>query len=244
MTSSFQSLRAALAHMTVMPTIVIFALVAATFPSSALYAQPAPQDSEAANVANDPDVLGAERLFSAWIEGQIAYRGIPGVAVGVVSDQQLVWAKGFGFADIKAKLPMTPTTKFRMASHSKLFTAIAIMQLREEGKLGLDDPVSKYLPWFKAKRAADDDGTITVEQLLSHSSGMQREAGDHWTSYEFPTIDELRQLYPERQAPFAPSVRWKYSNLAYAIAGILTEQVTGKSWAEYVDLNIFKPLGM
>jgi CubicO group peptidase (beta-lactamase class C family) len=61
----------------------------------------------AASVASDPDVLGAERLFSAWIEGQIAYRGIPGVAVGVVSDQDLVWSKGFGFADIKAKVPMT-----------------------------------------------------------------------------------------------------------------------------------------
>ena len=99
-----------------------------------------------AQVASDPDVLGAERLFSAWMDGQIAYRGLPGIVVGVVSDQQLVWAKGFGYADLKAKIPMAPETKFRMASHSKLFTAIAIMQLREEGKLRLDDPVEKYLP--------------------------------------------------------------------------------------------------
>ena len=77
--------------------------------------------------------------------------------VGVVSDQELVWGKGFGFADTNAKLPMTPTTKFRMASHSKLFTAIAIMQLREEGKLRLDDPVAKYLTWFRAKPAGNDD---------------------------------------------------------------------------------------
>src|SRR5690242_10919721 len=198
----------------------------------------------ASRIADDPDVLGAERLFSAWIEGQIAYRGLPGIAVGVVSDQDLVWTKGFGYADVSAKVPMTATTKFRMASHSKLFAATAIMQLREEGKLRLDDPVVNYLPWFKAKSAGEDDGTITIEQLLSHSSGMQREAGDHWTSYQFPTSDELRRLYSERQAAFAPSVRWKYSNLAYAIVGMLTEQVTGKSWAEYVDLNIFKPLGM
>ena len=95
----------------------------------------------ASRIADDPDVLGAERLFSAWIEGQIAYRGLPGIAVGVVSDQELVWTKGFGYADVNAKVPMTPTTKFRMASHSKLFAATAIMQLREEGKLRLDDPV-------------------------------------------------------------------------------------------------------
>jgi D-alanyl-D-alanine carboxypeptidase len=198
----------------------------------------------AASVAGDSDVLGAERLFSAWIEGQIAYRGIPGVAVGVVSDQDLVWSKGFGFADIKAKAPMTATTKFRMASNSKLFTAIAIMQLREEGKLGLDDPVARYLPWFKAKPAGDDDGPITIEQLLSHSSGLQREAGDHWVSYKFPSADELQRLYADRQAAFAPSVRWKYSNLAYAVAGLVVEKVSGEKWADYVERNIFKPLDM
>ena len=195
-------------------------------------------------VASDPDVLGAERLFSAWMEGQIAYRGLPGIVVGVVSDQELVWAKGFGFAEVNAKLPMTPTTKFRMASHSKLFTAIGIMQLREDGKLRLDDPVVKYLTWFKAKPAGDDDGPITIEQLLSHSSGLQREAGDHWTSFEFPTADELRLLYADRQAAFAPSVRWKYSNLAYAVAGMIIEQVSGERWSDYVDRNIFQPLGM
>src|SRR5262249_43722844 len=153
--------------------------------------------------------------------GQIAYRGLPGIAVGVVNDQDLVWATGFGFADLKAKVPMTAATRFRMASHSKLFTAIAIMQLREDGKLRLDDPVDKYLPWFKARPAGDDDGTVTIEQLLSHSSGLQREAGDHWVSYNFPTEDELRRLYSSRQAAFAPSVRWKYSNLAYSIAGLV-----------------------
>src|ERR1700678_3693921 len=96
-----------------------------------LHAEPVAASGNATTVAADPDVLGEERLFSAWMEGQIAYRGLPGIEVGVVSDQQLVWSKGFGFANIKAKLPMTATTRFRMASNSKLFTAIAIMQLRE-----------------------------------------------------------------------------------------------------------------
>src|SRR5437867_12707340 len=123
--------------------IAVFAFTcAAAMPGSA--STPAGQPATAhEGVADDPDVLGAERLFSAWMEGQIAYRGLPGIVVGVVSDQEVVWARGFGFADINAKLPMTATTKFRMASHSKLFTAIAIMQLREEGKVRLDDPVAK-----------------------------------------------------------------------------------------------------
>ncbi len=139
---------------------------------------------------------------------------------------------------------MSATTKFRMASNSKLFTAIAIMQLREQGKLGLDDPVEKYLPWFKPKPAGDDDGPITIEQLLSHSSGLQREAGDHWVSYQFPTEDELRRLFADRHAAFPPSVRWKYSNLAYSIAGMVVEKVSGEKWADYVQQNIFNPLGM
>ncbi|MEP7384776.1 MAG: serine hydrolase domain-containing protein, partial [Gemmatimonadota bacterium] len=195
-------------------------------------------------VATDPDVLAATRLFSAWLEGQIAYRGLPGISVGVVSDQELVWAKGFGFANVKDKIPMTPATKFRMASHSKLFTATSIMQLREQGKLRLDDPVSKHLPWFKVKPAGDDDGEITIEQLLSHSSGLPREAGDHWTTHEFPTGEEIKRLIADRQAPFPPATRWKYSNLAYTIAGMVVEQLSGMTWADYVQKNIYTPLGM
>lgn len=194
--------------------------------------------------ATNPDVLGAERLFSAWIEGQIAYRGLPGLVVGVVADQELIWSVGFGYADTQAKRPMTPATKFRMASHSKLFTATAIMQLREQGKLRLDDPVSKYLPWFAVKPALADDPPITIEELLTHSSGLPREAGPHWTTYEFPTQDELRRLITERQAAFSPEVRWKYSNLAYSLAGMVVETASGEKWADYVQRHIYGPLGM
>lgn len=197
-----------------------------------------------AAVADAPDVQAAERLFSAWLDSQIAYRGLPGVAVGVVSDQKLVWAKGFGFADVAARRPMTAQTKFRIASNSKLFTAIAIMQLREAGKIRLDDPVVQYLPWFKAAPAGDDDGPITIEQLLSHSAGLQREVGDHWSSYKFPTREELQRLYADRHAAFAPAQRWKYSNLGFAIAGLVVEKVSGQSFASYIQANILDPLEM
>ncbi|MCC6316560.1 MAG: beta-lactamase family protein [Gemmatimonadaceae bacterium] len=214
--------------------VLVGGMVAAT-PASA---------QSSSTIASDPDVLGAARLFSAWLEGQIAYKGLPGVAVGVVADQDLVWSKGFGWADVKNRVPMTPATKFRMASHSKLFTATAIMQLREQGKVRLDDPVSKHLPWFHVKPAGDDDGPITVEQLLSHSSGLPREAGDHWSSNNFPTGEQVKQLIGDRQASFAPSVRWKYSNLAYTIAGMVVEAASGQTWAGYLQSNVFDPLGM
>jgi CubicO group peptidase (beta-lactamase class C family) len=110
------------------------------------------QGQAAKDPATDPEVLGAERLFSAWAEGQLAYHGYPGMTVGVVSGERLVWSRGFGLADVAGRVPMTAQTKFRMASHSKLFTATAIMQLREQGKLHLDDPVAKHLPGSRCRR--------------------------------------------------------------------------------------------
>jgi len=202
------------------------------------------QGQAAKDPATDPEVLGAERLFSAWAEGQLAYHGYPGMTVGVVSGERLVWSRGFGLADVAGHVPMTAQTKFRMASHSKLFTATAIMQLREQGKLHLDDPVAKHLPWFKVQASETDDPPITIEELLTHSSGLPREAADHWTSLEFPTREELKSLMPKRRAAFPPETRWKYSNLAYTLAGMIVEQVSGQTWADYVTQHIFQPLGM
>ena len=220
-------------------TSVTLLMISSAASAVDLCAQPRSQP-----VSSNAEVLGAQRLFSAWMEGQRAYKGIPGVVVGVVSDQALVWTQGFGYADVENKVPMTAEVKFRMASHSKLFTATAIMQLREQNKVRLDDRVEQHLPWFKVKPSGDDDGPITIEQLLSHASGLQREAGDHWVSYEFPTADQVRALTPLREAAFAPQVRWKYSNLAYTYAGMIVEALSGEPWATYVKRNIFDPLGM
>jgi len=195
-------------------------------------------------VATAPEVEAQIELFSNWLEGQIEIRGLPGIVVGVVSGDDLVWARGFGHADVEANRVMATNTRFRMASHSKLFTATAIMQLREEGKLRLDDPVVEYLPWFTYQSASDDDPPITIEHLLTHSSGLPREASSHWTDFDFPSAEEVRALMPDRVAPFSPEVRWKYSNLAYSIAGLVIEEVSGLSWAEYLQQHIFDPLGM
>lgn len=226
------------------------ALLAGVLSTAALFATPAPSSAQsstapsAQQVASDPEVQAQIGLFSAWMEGQIEIRGLPGVVVGVVSGDDLVWAEAFGHADIAEDRPMEIDTRFRMASHSKLFTATAIMQLREEGKLRLDDPVADYLPWFTFQGAAPEDPPVTIEHLLTHSSGLPREARAHWTDFDFPTAEEIRELMPDRRAPFSPEVRWKYSNLAYTIAGMVVEEVSGMSWADYVQANIFDPLGM
>lgn len=197
-----------------------------------------------AGVADHPDVTAAERLFESWIRGQMAYRGLPGIAVGVVADQELVWAKGFGYADVDKKIPVTPATKFRMASHSKLFAATSVMQLREKGRVRLDDPVSKHLPWFTMRPAEPGDAPVTVEELLTHASGLPREAGPHWSDYNFPDDEGLKKYVAEHQAIYAPQVRFKYSNLAYSLAGKIVEAVSGMKFGDYVQKNIYDPLGM
>lgn len=193
---------------------------------------------------DDPEVKGAERLFESWILGQIAYRNLPGVAVGVVHDQDLVWAKGFGYADVDARTPMTSSTLFRMASHSKLFTATAIMQLRDAGKIHLDDKVSTYLPWFHPQTINADDPEITIEELLTHSSGLPREAGAHWTEMSFPDSEGIQTFINDHSVVYAPEIRFKYSNLAFTIAGMVVEKISGQKWADYVQQHIFDPLGM
>lgn len=223
---------------------IIAAAIAFAAPAAAQSPPSAPPSAPPAISAQTPEIAAGIRLFSAWMDAQLAYRGLPGVAVGVVHDQQLVWAQGFGLADVASKRPMTADTRFRIASNSKLFAAIAILQLREAGKLRLDDPVAKHLPWFRVVPAGPDDGPITIEQLLSHSSGLQREASDHWSSYDFPTEAQLQALMKDRQAAFPPQTRWKYSNLAFGIAGLVVERITGQRWADYVAANILKPLGM
>jgi len=197
-----------------------------------------------ASPVDHPDVEGAQRLFSGWLEAQMAYRGLPGIALGVVHDQELIWAKGFGFADVDKKIRVEPTTKFRMASHTKLFTATAIMQLRDSGKLRLDDPVSKYLPWFRIQPAEPDDPPITIEELLTHSSGLPREAGPHWTDLDFPDRMAVRQYVIEHAAAYPPEVRWKYSNLALGLAGMIVEALSEETYSDYVQRHIFAPLRM
>jgi CubicO group peptidase (beta-lactamase class C family) len=197
-----------------------------------------------AAVADHPEVTAQERLFESWIQGQMSSKHLPGVAVGVVLDQELIWSRGFGFADVESRVAMSPATKFRMASHSKLFTATAIMQLRDAGRLRLDDPVSRYLPWFKVRPAATTDPEITIEELVTHSSGLPREAGPHWSTHEFPTADGVRSFVMEQPAVYSPEVRWKYSNLALAVAGMVVEALSGEKYADYVQKHVFAPLGM
>ncbi len=196
-------------------------------------------------ISDDSGVRSGLDLFSTWIESQIAYAGLPGLSVGIVHDQTLVWTRGFGFADVERKIPATPDTLYRIASITKLFTATSIMQLRDAGKLRLDDSLTTYLPWFAVKGEHADTPPITVRHLITHTSGLPREAAfPYWTDFNFPTWETLRERLPQQLQVFATETQWKYSNLAVALAGEVVSAVSGEPYADYVRRHIFDPLGM
>ena len=196
-------------------------------------------------LAKHPDVSSNLALLEAWVESQMSYKGLPGMSVAIVHDQEILWSRGFGHADVALQSPATSETIYRIASHSKLFTAIAIMQLRDAGKLHLNDPVSKHLPWFKIQGLKRNTPPVTIQHLLTHSSGLPREAKPgYWGDFDFPTIDEVKRLLPAQEAVYPAETRWKYSNLALVLAGEIVSTVSGQSYAEYVEQKIFQPLGM
>lgn len=184
-------------------------------------------------------------VFDLWVEQHIAHRGVPGLSVAVVYDQEIVWSKGYGYANLEKKVPATPSTVYRIGSITKLFTSTAILQLRDAGKLQLDDPVSLYLPWFSVPNPFPDAPEITIRQLLTHTSGLPREADfPYWTDHIFPTHVELAESVPEQEAINPPETTYHYSNLGMSILGEIVTEVSGEPWADYVQANILTPLGM
>jgi D-alanyl-D-alanine carboxypeptidase len=195
--------------------------------------------------AKHPLVASNLALLEVWLEAQRAYYGLPGVAVGIVHDQALIYVKGIGHANLETQTPVTPQTIYRMASHSKLFTAIAIMQLRDQGKLSLDDPVKKYLPWGDIQNVYPQAAPITIRHLVTHTSGLPRDAGSgYWTDFEFPTTQQVIERLSTQRTIYPAATRFKYSNLAVTLAGEIVATVSQQPFAEYVQQHILDPLDM
>jgi D-alanyl-D-alanine carboxypeptidase len=204
-----------------------------------------PSAGVAGSLREHPDLAPKIALLEQWIETQRVYRGIPGLAIAVVHDQDLVWSRGFGVADLKTGAPVTPGTIFRIASITKTFTSTAILQLRDKGKLRLDDPVVAHLPWFTYRNRHTDGPAVTIRQLLTHTSGLPRESAfPYWTDYEFPTREQMIKALHEQESVFEPATRYKYSNLGMAILGEVVAAASGDSYDACVTRNILEPLGM
>ena len=171
---------------------------------------------------------------------------LPGLAVGIVIDQELAWTAGYGTAEVGRDRPMDADTHLRIASITKTFTAAAILQLRDAGKLQLDDPLAYYLPEFAAVRVrAGTRHGVTLRRLLTHHSGLCSESPlPSWSVGSFPTRDELLAALPETEITIPQDSAAKYSNLAFGLLGEVVARTSGQPYADYLREEILAPLGM
>lgn len=163
----------------------------------------------------------------------------PGLAAGLVRDDGLVWSLGVGASDVAVPAsPPDADTAFAIGSISKTFTATLIMMLRDEGKLALSDPVSRFVP-------VPAHGFLTVRELLAHASGLQREpVGDLWDTLVVPSMPEVIERLSEAEQVLPARRRWHYSNLAYSLLGEVVARVDGRPWADALQDRLLGPLGM
>lgn len=199
--------------------------------------------------AQPGDVVAAIRGTIPFIDS--AYRAFavehhsPGLAYALVYRGQLLHAGTFGYTDVEQQVPVTEKSVFRIASMTKSFVAAAILQLRDAGKLRLDDPVEQYIPAFKQQPVPTDDApAVTIRQLLTHTSGMPED--DPWGDRLLDMDAETFYGLMKEGFSFSntPGVTYEYSNTPYALLGEIIRNVTGQPFDAYIDQHILRPLGM
>jgi D-alanyl-D-alanine carboxypeptidase len=167
--------------------------------------------------------------------------GVPSASVAVVQDGKLAYVQAYGSAKLDPQTAATPAMRYSIGSISKQFTAAAILMLAEEGKLSLDDPVSKYVSGLT------DGDKVTIRELLSHTSGYQ----DYWPQDYAPpmmfkpiTADGIMDRWAKIPLDFPPGTKWQYSNTNYVIAGVIVEKVSGMPLLQFLSQRVFTPLSM
>ncbi len=182
-----------------------------------------------------------EKMFLERVERQ----HMPGAVLGIIIDGQLVWVKSAGVSDLKSRTTVNADTVFRIASMTKSFTAMAILKLRDQGKLSLDDPVFKYVPTLTdLPYPTKDSPAITIRHLLTHSEGFPED--NPWGDRQLAQSDEAMRNLMRSGIPFsnAPGVAFEYSNYGFAILGQIVQAVARKPYADYLREEILLPLGM
>jgi CubicO group peptidase (beta-lactamase class C family) len=172
-----------------------------------------------------------------FVQQQMEKQHIPGLALVVIHKGQTVKSRGYGMANLEHQIPVKPETIFQSGSVGKQFTATAVMMLVEEGKLSLEDSVTKYL------KVPDSWKGITIRNLLSHTSGL----GDYPKDFDLRkdyTEEELLAMVVQEPFLFKPGEQWEYSNLGYITLGILIHKISGKFYGDFLQERVFVPLGM
>jgi CubicO group peptidase (beta-lactamase class C family) len=184
-----------------------------------------------------PEGLAAE--LRAILAGAQSEKRAPSIAAAVLRDGEVVWEDAVGLAEAERGEQATADHQYRIGSITKTFTAVAVMQLRDAGKLDLEDRLDAHLP-------VPAHGGLTIRRMLSHASGLQREIpGDVWETMKFPSsTDELLATLEEAEQVLAPGERWHYSNLAFVLLGEVVAKLSGTAYEDYVEQRILQPLGL
>jgi CubicO group peptidase (beta-lactamase class C family) len=183
----------------------------------------------------------ADTLFKAY-----AVRNhYPGMVYGIVAGGRLVYTGSTGYADLDRRVPATAVSDFRIASMTKSFISVAILQLRDAGKLRLDDPAAKYVPELAGQKGpASDAPAITIRELLTHSAGFPED--NPWGDRQLADSDAQLMALIRKGLSFSnsPGIAYEYSNTGFAILAHILQQITGETYEHYVTIHILKPLGM
>ena len=187
----------------------------------------------------------AQALVDGIYKAHATTNHFPGMAYGVIADGQIIYTGTAGYTDIDKKIPVTSQSAFRIASMTKSFTAMAILQLRDKGKLQLDEPASKYIPEIKKLTYPTADApVITIRLLLNHAGGFPQD--DPWADRQLDATDKELLDVIQRHPAFSnvPGLYYEYSNLGYTLLGKIVTVVSKQSYQQYITENILKPLGM
>ncbi len=189
------------------------------------------------------DLAKTKTVLTSLIERTLADNGIPSMSIALVRGDSIVWKAAFGYANMRTKTPATTETLYSTGSSFKSVTATAIMQLAEQGKLKLDDPINRYLGDDQVQDRLQSEKPVTFTHILSHWSGLisGAETEPIWSRKLPKTLEEFTsKLYSIR----APETKWEYNNFAYGTAGLLVQKISGVEYEKYMVENILQPLGV
>ena len=197
---------------------------------------------------SDADLARAVKAVDALAAAEFEKNKVGSITVGVVHGRKLIWTRSYGYADIEKKELATKDSVYRIGGMTIKFTALMLLQLVEEGKIGISDPVDKYFPEINTIQGRDPEAPpVTFLQLANHTSGIANEPDDVATYTRGPVADWEKTLIaalPRTKFIARPGARWAYSNVGYAILGAALARVAGASYTSYVEQKIFAPLGM
>jgi CubicO group peptidase (beta-lactamase class C family) len=182
--------------------------------------------------------------INSFVQERRILAGVPGISIVMVQNDSIVYSHGYGLANLKSKTPMTDATPLEIGSTTKSMTALAVLQLRDVGKLELDRTVKHYLPWFTTADKHNLSDKITLRQCLTHTSGLSSLSIPHDAAMDDLALERFVKSFKNTKLEFNPGAKTKYSNYGYAVLGLIVQKISGESFEEYLNKNLFAPLEM